>query len=138
VEAAGERLGARIEQAIKAEGPFFTADERATIERKCGYPAGSFDGYEVNLTKSGLTCKGGRRIDDPEMRALLAVAEPRIERRVEAVMESPEVRGALLELASEAERAALAAIDHAGVAREAAAAAARAMREARTESRRRR
>jgi hypothetical protein len=132
-----DRLGGRIESAIKAEGPFFTAGERAVIEHKCGYAAGSFDGFEVNISDGVLTCKDGRRVDDAGMRALLAVAEPRIERRVERVMQSPEVRGALREVAHKAERAALAAIDHAAIAREAAAAAREAMREAQAEARRR-
>jgi hypothetical protein len=136
--AAGDRLGARIESALKAEGPFFTAAERAAIERKCGYPAGSFDGYEVNLSNGVLTCKSGRRVDDAEMRALFAVAEPRIERRVQAVMESPEVQGAIRAVAANAERAALAGLDRAQIAREAAAAAREAVRDAQAEARLRR
>jgi hypothetical protein len=135
---AEDRLGERIEAAIKADGPFFTAAERAVIERKCGYPAGSFDGYEVNISDGVLTCKGGRRVDDAEMRALLAVAEPRIGRRVQAVMQSAEVQGAIRAVADEATREALAAIDHQAIAREASAAAREAMREARADGRRRR
>jgi len=133
---AGDALGARIEAAIKAEGPFFTAEERVVIERKCGYPAGSFDGFEVNISNGVLTCRGGRRIDDAEMRALMAVAQPRIERRVKAVMESAEVQGAIRAVADEATREALAAIDHAGIAREAAREAEIAMRQAQAEIRR--
>lgn len=131
----GDALGARIEAAIMAEGPFFTAEERATIERKCGYPAGGFDGFEVNIVNGVLTCKGGKRVDDAEMRALLAVAEPRIERRVKTVMASDEVQGAILAVAEEAQREALAGIDQAKIAREAAAAAREAVREARAEMR---
>lgn len=127
---AGDRLGQRIEAAIKAEGPFFTAEERATIERKCGYPAGSFDGFEANINNGRFVCRNGRTVDDAEMRALLAVAEPRIERRVEAVMESADVQGAIRAVAQEAEREALAAIDHGAIARMAAREAAKAAREA--------
>jgi hypothetical protein len=126
---AGDALGVRIESAIKAEGPFFTAAERATIERKCGYPAGSFDGFEVNISNGVLTCKDGRRVDDADMRALMSVAEPRIERRVEAVMDSAEVQGAIRAVADEATREALAAIDHVQIAREAAREAEIAVRE---------
>ena len=132
-QAAGDRLGARIEAALKADGPYFTPEERATIERKCGYPAGSWDGYEVNVSNGVLTCRGGKRVDDAEMRALLVVAEPRIERRVNAVMESPEVQGAIRAVAEDAERQALAGIDQAAAAREAAAAAREAVREAKAE-----
>ena len=119
-DAAGDRLGARIEAAIKAEGPFFDAGERAVIERKCGYPAGSFDGYEVNVQDGAFVCRGGKRVEDAEMRALLDAAEPRIERRVEAVMDSAEVQEAIRAVAHDAERQALAAIDHVAVARQAA------------------
>ena len=135
---AGDALGERIEGAIKAEGPFFTDAERATIERKCGYPAGGFDGFEANINNGRFVCKNGRTVDDAEMRALLAAAEPRIERRVQAVMESAEVQGAIRAVALEAEREALAAIDHGRIAREAAAAAREAAREAEAEGRRRR
>jgi regulator of protease activity HflC (stomatin/prohibitin superfamily) len=135
---AEDRLGERIEAAIKADGPFFSGAERAVIERKCGYPAGSFDGFEVNIRDGVLTCKDGRGVDDAEMRGLLAVAEPRISRRVERVMQSAEVQSALREVAHKAEQAALAAIDGAAIAREAAAAAREAMREAQAEGRRRR
>ncbi len=136
VRDAGDRLGERIEAAIKADGPFFTAEERAVIERKCGYPAGSFDGFEVNINNGALTCRDGKRVDDAEMRALLAAAEPRIERRVEAVMESAEVQGAIRAVAEEAERHALAAIDHAKIARHAAREAEKAARQAEVELRR--
>jgi hypothetical protein len=134
VQAAGERLGARVGAAVKAEGPFFTAAERAVIERKCGYQAGSFDGMDANINNGVLVCGGGKRVDDAEVRALLAMAEPRIERRVRRVMESAEVQAAIRAVASEAERHALAAIDQAAMAREAAAAANVAAREARIQA----
>ncbi|HEY0086914.1 MAG TPA: hypothetical protein VGB65_13540 [Allosphingosinicella sp.] len=133
---AGDRLGARIEAAIKADGPFFTAEERTLIERKCGYPAGSWDGFEVNVSNGVLTCRGGKRVDDAEMRALLAVAEPRIGRRVETVMESAEVQDAIKAVADEAEREALAGIDEAKIAREAAREAEIAVKDAMAEVRR--
>lgn len=129
-EVAGDRLGARIESAIKGDGPFFTAAEREVIERKCGYPAGSFDGFEVNISDGVLTCRGGRRVDDAEMRALLAVAEPRIEKRVEAVMGSADVQDAVTAVAAEAERVALASVDAEGIARDTSREVAKALREA--------
>jgi hypothetical protein len=135
-ERAGERLGEAIERAIKAEGPFFTAAERAVIERKCGYPAGSWDGFEANVTNGVFHCKDGRRVDDAEMRALLAAAEPRIERRVRASMEREDVQAAIRAVAEEAERQALAAIDQAAIAREAAREAKASVREAVEEARR--
>jgi hypothetical protein len=134
--AAGERLGAVIEQAIKGEGPFFTAEERAVIERKCGYAPGSFDGFEANMSDGAFRCRDGRRVDDAEMRALLAVAQPRIERRVEAAMERADVKGAIEAVAREAEAEALRAVDAAGIAETAAARAAEEVGRAMEESRR--
>ncbi|HEX9955369.1 MAG TPA: hypothetical protein VGB48_09180 [Allosphingosinicella sp.] len=133
-----DKLGQRIEAAIKKDGPFLTASERAVIERKCGYPAGSFDGFEVSISNGVLTCRDGRKVDDAEMRALLAVAEPRIERRVRTVMESPEVQGAIQAVAESAQRAALASVDHEKIARETAEAVRKGMREAEAAMRRQR
>ncbi|HEY7808984.1 MAG TPA: hypothetical protein VIA98_01235 [Allosphingosinicella sp.] len=133
-----DKLGERIEAAIKKDGPFLTAAERAVIERKCGYPAGSFYGFEISITNGVLTCRDGRKVDDAEMRALLAVAEPRIERRVRSVMESPEVQGAIQAVAATAQREALASIDHAKIARETAEAVRKGLAEAEAEMRRRR
>jgi hypothetical protein len=122
--AAGDRLRAVIERAIKAEGPFFTAEERAVIERKCGYAPGSFDGFEGDMSEGGFRCRDGRRVDDPEMRALLAVAVPRIERRVEAAMERADIEGAVKAVAREKEAEMLRILDRARIAEEAAAQAA--------------
>jgi hypothetical protein len=73
---------------------------------------------------------GRQAVDDAETRALLAAAEPRIEARVEAAMEREDVKGAIRAVAAEAEREALAAIDHARVAREASREVEKAAREA--------
>ena len=135
-EAAGDRLGATIERAIKGEGPFFTAEERRVIEAKCGYAPGSWDGYEANVTNRVFVCRDGKRVDDAEMRALLAAAEPRIEKRVKAAMENPEIRRAIAAVAEEAEREALKAVDAAKIAHEAAREAEAAAREAAAEARR--
>lgn len=135
-EAAGERLGETIEQRIRAEGPFLTTEERALIERRCGYPAGRLDGYSVSISDGILTCDDGRRIDDPEVRAMAEVAGPRISRRVNAVMESAEVRGAIEAVSRQASEQALRSIDHARIAREASAAARVATREALRDARR--
>jgi hypothetical protein len=101
-EEAGERLGAMIERALRAEGPFFTEAEQAVIERACGYAPGSWDGFDVNISDDVLTCTNGRRADSAEVRAVLAAAEPRIEARVERMMASPEVAGAIARIAEQA------------------------------------
>jgi hypothetical protein len=135
-EEAGERLGARIQAALRAEGPFFTAEERSVIERACGYPPGSWDGFEANMSDGVFVCSDGRRVDSPEVRAVMEAAGPRIGRRVSAVMGSPEVRGEIERVSREATRAALAAVDHAAIAREAMAEARVAIESARREAER--
>lgn len=128
-EAAGDRLRATIERAIKGEGPFFTPQERALVEAKCGYAPGSWDGFEAKVHDGVFVCRDGRRVDDPQMRAMLAVAEPRISRRVRAAMEREDVQGAIRAVAEQAQRQAMQAVDQARIARIAA-------REARAGSRR--
>ena len=129
-EATGDRLSATIERAIHADGPFFTAEERAVIERACGYPAGSWDGYDANVSNGVLTCSNGRQVDNEEVRAVMEAAGPRIGARVRAAMARPEVRAAIAEVAREASAIALAALDEAGIERESAAEAREAAEEA--------
>ncbi len=102
-----ETLGRIINREIRADGPFFTADERALVERKCGDPPGRFDGFEANISNGVLICSNGRRVDDPEVRAMLRVAGPRIGRRVRAVMARPAVTAAIGRVAQEATARAL-------------------------------
>jgi len=99
---AEDTLDRTIDRAIRAGGPFFTAPERALIERKCGYAAGQWDGFQANMSDGVFLCSNGRRVDDPEMRAMLRAAEPRIERRVEAVMADPAIEAAIGRVAQEA------------------------------------
>jgi len=135
-KAAGDRLGAAIERAIKGDGPFFTPEERALVEAKCGYAPGSWDGFEANTDARDFICRGGRRIDDPEMRAMLAVAQPRIEHRVRAAMQREDVQGAIRAVAEQAQRQAWQAVDQAKTARIAARDAEAGAREAEKEARR--
>jgi len=100
-------LDRMIDRELHAGGPFFTAPERALVERKCGYAPGSWSGFNVNITNNVLVCSNGRRIDDAEMRAVLRVAEPRISRRVEAVMRNPEITAAIDRVADAATAQAL-------------------------------
>jgi hypothetical protein len=116
-EAAGERLGSTIEGAIRSEGPFFTAEERAVIERACGYAPGSWDGFEATLRDDAFVCRDGRQVDGPEVRAVLAAARPRIDARIERVMASAEVRGAIEQVSAEATAEALASVDRQAIAR---------------------
>ena len=58
--------------------------------------------FEANLSDGVFTCRDGRRVDDPEVRAVLKSAEPRIEARVERVVKSAEVTAAIARVASAA------------------------------------
>jgi hypothetical protein len=98
-EASGEALGRTIESRLRADGPFFTAEERVVIERACGYAPGEWDGFEVSIDDGELRCTNGRRAEGPEVRAVLAAAEPRITARVGRVMASAEVAGAIARVA---------------------------------------
>ena len=110
----GDALGAMIEQTIRAEGPFFTPDEQAVINRACGYAPGEWDGYDINMTDDVLHCSNGRTVDSPEVRRVMAVATPRITRRVEAVMARPEITAAIARVAEKATAEALRNLDFDG------------------------
>jgi hypothetical protein len=94
-----DELSALINRSLRAGGSWFTPAERAVIERKCGYKPGEWDGFEANLSDGVFTCRNGREVDDPEMRALLRAAAPRIEARVEGVMKRADVTAAIARVA---------------------------------------
>jgi hypothetical protein len=102
-----DSLGRIINRELRAGGPFFTAPERALVERSCGYAPGQWDGFEANISNGVFTCRDGRRVDDPEMRAMLRAAGPRIGRRVRAVMARPAVAAAISRVARAATERAL-------------------------------
>ena len=104
---ANARLGGAIQRALHEGGPFFDAGEREAIERKCGYAPRSWNGFDLRFSNGVLICSNGRRVDDPEIRAIVAAAEPRIARRVDAVMDRPEIVAAIEGIAREAEARAL-------------------------------
>jgi len=108
---AGARLGELITSRLRAGGPFFTDDERAVIDRACGYSAGEWDGFELNTRDDVLICSNGRRVDTPEVRRVLDAARTRIRRRVDDVMESADVRGAIARITSDATARAMRAMD---------------------------
>lgn len=96
------RLGGLIRERLRSGGPFFTPDEQVVIERRCGYAPGEWDGFDFQSIDGQLRCTNGRRLDDAEIRAVMARAEPRIISRVEAVMASADIRAAIDEVAREA------------------------------------
>lgn len=102
IEDAGDRLGSLITSRLRAGGPFFTTEEQAVIDEACGYAPDEWDGFELNTRNDVLICANGRRVDSPEVRRVLEAARPRIERRVDEIMESAEVRGAIARITAEA------------------------------------
>lgn len=104
------RLGRAVDAAMEALQPFFTRAERSLIERKCGYAAGSWDGRSISVNNGVLTCSNGRRVEDPEVRAMVDAADARISRQVLAAMESPAVRAAISAVAEEGRQVAMAAL----------------------------
>jgi hypothetical protein len=110
-DAAGDRLGAMISSAVRSGGPFFDAADRAVIERKCGYEAGSWDGIELSMVGNVFRCTNGRQLDDPEVRTIVRRAEPAIEKRVSEVMARPEIAAEIDRIANDATHKALAALE---------------------------
>lgn len=107
-----DELSALIDRNLRSGGSWFTPSERAVIERKCGYRPGEWDGFEANLSNGTFTCRNGRVVrDDPEMRAVLKAAEPRIRARVEAVMKRADVTAAIGRVARIAAAEALREVD---------------------------
>jgi len=106
-----EELSTLIDRNLRAGGSWFTPAERAVIERKCGYAPGEWDGFEANLSRGIFTCRDGRVVDDPEVRAVLRAAAPRIEARVEAVMKRADVAAAIARVAEVAAAEALAGVE---------------------------
>lgn len=90
-----EGLGDLVTSRLRADGPLFTPEERAVIDRACGYGPGEWDGFEFNTSNGILRCTNGRRVDSPEVRRVIRAAAPRIEARVSQVMASAEVREAI-------------------------------------------
>jgi hypothetical protein len=88
-------LNRLIDGAIRAGGPLFSADERAVMADKCGTAPDRWDDFEVSFMNGVLHCANGRQVDDPEVRAIMARAQPRIRARVSAVMNRPHVKAAI-------------------------------------------
>jgi hypothetical protein len=107
VAAEPEPLGTIISEAIHKGGSFFTPSERALISAKCGYKPGDWDGLSMSVNNGVFTCGNGRKVDDPQMRAMLKAAQPRISARINKAMASPRVQDAIRQHASDAARKAI-------------------------------
>ena len=85
------RLDELVDRAIDEGQPFFTPAERAVIERACGYAAGSWNGFQVNMIGNVFHCTNGRRVSSPEVQAVMAAASPRIDAHVDRALDRPEI-----------------------------------------------
>jgi hypothetical protein len=82
-----------IERAFDEEGPILSQPDRAMIRAKCGSGARSDTGVQFN--GGAPVCSNGRRVDDPEVRALAASIERRVKTHLDRAMRRPEVKAAL-------------------------------------------
>jgi hypothetical protein len=106
-QAQQDELSTLLDRNLRSGGSWFTAEERAVIEQKCGYAPGAWDGFEANMSDGTFTCRDGRKVDDPEVRAVLRAVAPRIEARVEAVMARADIVAAIARVAGVAAAEAL-------------------------------
>lgn len=97
-----DELSALINRELRVGGSWFTPAEQRVIEQKCGYKPGEWDGFEARLTNGEFHCTNGRVVGDPEMRALIRAAGPRIDKRVSTVMGRADVRAAISRVANAA------------------------------------
>lgn len=103
----GDSLGRKIDHAIREQGPLITADEQALIRAKCGYRAGEWDGDSIQIDEDGLRCANGRRVNDPQVRAMGKAIGKRVSVYVGKVMKRPDIQAAI---SGEAQRASEAAM----------------------------
>lgn len=96
-EAAEAKLDRLIDAAIDGH-QFFTPEERAVIERACGYAPGSWSGVQVNMVGDTFFCTNGRQVSSPEVRAVMAAVSPRIDAYIDGVMRRPDIVAAEKEL----------------------------------------
>jgi hypothetical protein len=92
------RLDRELVEALRGDGPFFNAEERALVEQTCGDAPGSWNGYEFSMTGDMLHCTNGRDVVSGAAQAMFEAAAPRIGRRVARAMAQPSVRRAMAEL----------------------------------------
>jgi hypothetical protein len=84
---------AAIERAFDEEGPILSQADQAMIRAKCGSGASRNSGIQFN--GGALVCSNGRRVDDPETRALAARIDIRVKAHLDRAMRRPEVAAAL-------------------------------------------
>ena len=96
-KAAEAKLDHLIDSAIDSH-QFFTPQERAVIERACGYRPGEWSGVQINMGGDTYFCTNGRQVHSPEVRAVMAEVSPRIDAYVDSVMRRPDVIAAQREL----------------------------------------
>jgi hypothetical protein len=78
---------------LDEEGPILSQTDEAMIRAKCGTGPARNSGIQFN--GGALVCSNGRRVDDPEVRALAARIDSRVKAHLDRVMRRPEVKAAL-------------------------------------------
>ncbi|MBX3564200.1 MAG: hypothetical protein KF730_06435 [Sphingomonas sp.] len=87
-------LGAAIRAAGERQDPIVTKADKALIAAKCGYAA-DWDGHNISINDGVLKCADGRKIDDPEVRAMSKAISARADKYVEGIMSDPAVKRAM-------------------------------------------
>jgi len=100
-------LGALVSAAYDQNKPALTEAERDLIGSKCGYASGEWKGRNIRMHDGVLDCGNGRRVDDPEVRTIMAAFGKRVRAHVDSVMKRVEVRRAISREAAEASRKAM-------------------------------
>ena len=76
-----------VRSTVESRGSIFTDSERATIAARCGYGA-EWNGRNVVMNDGVLICSDGRRVDDPEVRAITTRVSERVTLRVREALDS--------------------------------------------------
>jgi hypothetical protein len=99
--------GAVVHRKLASYGPWYTPAQAAFIRTRCGYGPGAAI-RDLRIEGDVMTCGNGRRVRDPQVRAMARDVTRRAQARARAVMADPEVRDALASATSGAAHRALA------------------------------
>ena len=85
--APGEEAGRKL---AGPKASIFTDGERAVVAARCGYGA-EWNGRNVVMNDGVLICSNGRRVNDPEVRAITARVGERVRVRVREAIDQAQV-----------------------------------------------
>lgn len=89
-----DELSAAIKSAGERQDPIVTKADKALIAAKCGYAA-DWNGDNISINNGVLKCANGKKVDDPEVRAMSKAISARAEKYVEGIMSDPAVKRAM-------------------------------------------